>query len=261
MEPDARTRHRLLDFELGLNAASCDKVEEQEWGRAFLTPSLPLVWDASSLALEAVGLPVEAVARLADEVLGGAGFGHRIVAVCDEADGARLAAEVERLPGWEVERVEYMTWRGDSGRRAAAEAREEDMEAIGGLLDELEGEFFAADASDRVATIAQLIERDRRLGAAAGDRWFVSPAEQPQAACCLLSGDGIGQIEKVATLTRARGGGLAQAVVLAALDAARADDNEVVFIAVDGDDWPRLLYAKLGFETVGELHVLRRTPA
>ncbi|HET7573500.1 MAG TPA: GNAT family N-acetyltransferase, partial [Solirubrobacterales bacterium] len=112
---------------------------------------------------------------------------------------------------------------------------------------------------DRVAE--ELIELDRRYAAAAGDRWFVAPAAgEPAAACKLLAGEGIAQVEDVATLAARRGRGLAQAVVRAALDAARAEEPELVFLTADADDWPRLMYEKVGFRAVGQLSVLRRNP-
>jgi len=108
--------------------------------------------------------------------------------------------------------------------------------------------------------VAQLLERDRRLGEFAGDRWFVAPAGDPAAACRLLRADGVAQVEDVGTLPRARRRGLAQAVVLAAVAAARRDGADEIVIAADADDWPHQLYAKLGFEPVGEATVLRRLP-
>ena len=39
-QPDSR--RQCLEFELWLNARSCEEVGEHEWGRAFLTPSLSL---------------------------------------------------------------------------------------------------------------------------------------------------------------------------------------------------------------------------
>ena len=110
-------------------------------------------------------------------------------------------------------------------------------------------------------TIDQLLELERRFGEAAGDRWFVAPdTGSPAAACCLLAGEGVGQVEDVGTLRPARGRGLAQAIVLAALAESRAAESEVTFLSADADDWPRLMYEKLGFETVGELFILRRRP-
>ena len=98
----------------------------------------------------------------------------------------------------------------------------------------------------------------RRTGEAGGDRWFVAPPEEPAAACCLLSGGEIGQVEDVGTLAAARGQGLAKAVIRAAIAASREAGHRHTFIVADADDWPRLLYEKLGFETCGVLHVLRK---
>jgi hypothetical protein len=217
MPADAISRRRMLEFELEIDAAVADETIVAKWGRAFLTPSLPQVWDATSIALEAPGLTMPEVAALADEVLGGAGFSHRTVAVRDEAEGARLAAELGAAPGWEAERIEYMAWRGESDRKPVIEAREAGFEEVASLRAKLTGEFFPPDKLDREQTIEQLVELDRRAGAGSGDRWFVAPATQPAAACCLFGAGAIGQIENVGTLRRARGRGLAQAVTLAAV--------------------------------------------
>jgi predicted N-acetyltransferase YhbS len=45
--------------------------------------------------------------------------------------------------------------------------------------------------------------------------------------------------------------GLARAACSAALDAAIAAGHELVFIVADDEDWPKELYAKLGFDVVG----------
>jgi GNAT superfamily N-acetyltransferase len=268
------TRDRLLEFEISLDAASCDEVLEADWGRAYLTPSLPLVWDASWLALEETGMAMGEVAALADEVLGGAGFEHRTVVPFGEEDGRRLVSAVGEAAGWEVELVDYMTWRGDTGRAGAAEVREAPLAEIAALRGELTRESMPEYGGDIEATVPQLLEMDRRIGTAGGDRWFVAPAEDPAAACRLLAavdpfppGGGsksdaaIGQVEDVGTLAAARGRGLAQAVVLSALAASRAAEHEITFLSADAEDWPRLMYEKLGFAKVGEVHVLRRRPA
>jgi ribosomal protein S18 acetylase RimI-like enzyme len=266
--PDAAITARLIDFELELLAAVADRTLDRDWGRAFLSPSIANVWDAGVVALHSPGLTMPEVAALADEVLGGSGYRHRTVAVPDPAEGARLAAEIERAQGWEVERVEYMVWRGASAGHEVDEVtapspghevEETSAAEIAPLRRELVAEWLP-DAPDRARTVEQLLERDRRLGAAAGDRWFVSPAGEPDSACCLLAGGGIGQVESVGTLERSRGRGLAQAVTLAAVRASQEAGHELTFLAADGDDWPLRMYAKLGFETVGTLHTLRRLP-
>ncbi|MBN9624301.1 MAG: hypothetical protein J0H06_15375, partial [Actinobacteria bacterium] len=78
--------------------------------------------------------------------------------------------------------------------------------------------------------------------------------------CCLLSDGRIGQVEEVATRLDSRERGYAKAIVLAAVAAAQADGNALVFLTAEAADWPQLMYANLGFETVGDLTVLRRRP-
>ena len=55
-----------------------------------------------------------------------------------------------------------------------------------------------------------------------------------------------------------RGRGLGRHVWTAALQAAEASDPELVFIVADREDWPRELYAKLGFAPMGTFHLLTR---
>src|ERR1700759_3976089 len=125
MDPNRRARRdRLLAFEVELTVAACEEGLEREWGRVLLTPSLPEVWVANLVVLEAEGMPAAAVAELADRELGGRGIRHRYVLVSGEDDGRRLAAETAaELPGWEVERNEYMEHvPGTGDRRAPAAA-------------------------------------------------------------------------------------------------------------------------------------------
>jgi GNAT superfamily N-acetyltransferase len=261
MEVDAVTRRRLLDFEIGLDRAVSDAVVEEEWGAAFLCPSTPLIWDNSWIAIERAGLSAEEAIEVGDRVLGGAGFEHRTIVLCDEAEGKRLAPEFEERPGWEVELSRYMTWRGDSGRRGAIEARETTLAEILPLRRELSRESMPPGIDHLEETVEQLLELERRYGEAGGDRWFVADGvDGPAAACRLLAGAGLQQVEDVATLEPARERGLAQAVVLAALAEAHTADPELIFLVADGADWPQLMYAKLGFEPVGDLHILRKKP-
>lgn len=268
MSPDRAMRDRFLEFERGLDRLVCDRCVEYGWGTAYLCPTLPAVRDMSWIAVERVGLGPEAVEALGEEALGGAGFAHRTVVPCDEDDGRRLAAEFARRPGWEVERVQYMTWRSSfAGHlknkkrtpKGALGVREATLAEILPLRRRLQDELLRDGGGERDAVLDQLLEMDRRFGAAAGDRWLVAPAEgAPAAACRLLARGGVTQIEEVATLIAHRGRGLGTAVVRAALDEARAAAPQAIFLTADAEDWPRLLYERLGFEAVGDIHVLLR---
>ena len=59
------------------------------------------------------------------------------------------------------------------------------------------------------------------------------------------------QVEDVGTLDEHRGRGYARTVVLAAIEAARREGAEFVFLVADANDWPKELYGRLGFDTVG----------
>jgi GNAT superfamily N-acetyltransferase len=264
-------RDALLAFELGLDQQVCDEVRQESWGRLFLTPSLPLIWDANWVAIEEVGLRLEEIVAIADEALGGAGYQHRTVAILDAGEGRRIGEEMEERrrewPGWGVDRHRYMAWRGDAsdpGPVAGGGGRERGtrmvrLEEIAGLRRTLVEESMPAVVDELEATVGQLLTLERRYGVAAGDRWFVAPGEgEPLAACRLLRDGGIAQVEDVATREDARGRGLAKAVVGAAVGAAHAAGDATVFLTADAADWPQLMYAKLGFEAVGDLTILRR---
>ncbi len=287
MEGDATSdRDRLLAFELALDEAVCDEVHRTSWGRLFLTPSTPLIWDANWVAIEAVGLTLDQVMAIADDALGGEGLGHRTIGLLDEAEGRRLGEEVEaeaaKWPRWEVERTRYMLWRGgkvqphlvsshfpaDSagkceltgGGPGAPWVREVRLAEIADLRRAIIAESMPA-GGDGPEAVDQLFELDRRYGVPGGDRWFVAPPESdPMSACRLLRADNIGQVEEVGTLTPARERGYAKAIVLAAIAAAQAEGDATIFLTADAADWPQLFYARLGFETVGDLTVLRRQP-
>jgi GNAT superfamily N-acetyltransferase len=279
-EAKASDRDPLLAFELALDEQVCDAVHRESWGRLFLTPSAPLIWDSSWVGIEAVGMSVDQVVAIADDALGGEGFGHRTICMLDEADGKRIGDEIEaeaaRWPRWEVERTRYMVWRGgkvepppvNSQRSSDSDenceralAREVRLAQIADLRKALIAESILPGIDDLDATVEQLSENDRRYGEAGGDRWFIAPAEgEPMSACRLLRGDTIAQVEEVGTLAPARERGYGRAVVLAAVATAQAEGVETIFLTAEAADWPQLMYAKLGFETVGDLTILRRRP-
>jgi ribosomal protein S18 acetylase RimI-like enzyme len=251
-------RDELLEFELALDSLTCEELVEHEWGRAFLSPSLPLAWDASWILIEGWEMTAEQIVAAADEGL--SRFAHRTVAVREEAEGARLAREFAAMPGWEVEVTLYMRWRQESGRTPSVEVVETSLAGCEELRRQLIAAELPAGTKQVEATSEQLLEMNRRFATVGGDRWFVAPPQSPASACCLLTRDGIGQVEEVGTLAAARGRGLAQSVVLTALTASRRAGHHLTFLTAEADDWPRHLYERLGFRACGELHVLRRLP-
>src|SRR5215218_421675 len=62
-------RDQLLDFELALDRRSNEEVVDYEWGRAFLSPALPLAWDANWALIERAGMTSAEVVAAAEESL------------------------------------------------------------------------------------------------------------------------------------------------------------------------------------------------
>ncbi len=65
-----------------------------------------------------------------------------------------------------------------------------------------------------------------------------------------LDGD-TGRVEDVQTVEEHRNRGFASALVVDAVRRAHEAGASFVFLVAHEDDWPRELYGRLGFETVG----------
>ena len=69
------------------------------------------------------------------------------------------------------------------------------------------------------------------------------------------------QVEDVGTLPEHRGKGYATAVILEAIEQARASGADFVFLVADAEDWPKELYGKLGFDELGHYTKFFAPPA
>jgi ribosomal protein S18 acetylase RimI-like enzyme len=251
---------RLEDFEIGLDRRASDQVTEHDWGTAFLNPSVPLLWDANWILIERPGIGFAEIEAIADEVIGGAGMDHRTVFLRDQ-DAARAMLPEVAATGWDVEHLLQMVLRVEPDRDAEAKVREVGQEEIEPLRRELIRSGLPGAGPLAEATVDQLLAWDQRLGEVAGDRWFVADHDgEPASACRLLAADGIGQVEDVGTVEAARGRGLGRSVTLRAARASVEEGNAITFLGALADDWPRLMYAKLGFEPLRESFVFRRRP-
>jgi ribosomal protein S18 acetylase RimI-like enzyme len=77
----------------------------------------------------------------------------------------------------------------------------------------------------------------------------------------LFRGDRIVQVEDVYTAPEHRGRGFARALLTRAVELAQAADPELTFIVADDGDWPKRLYAKIGFVPAGREWLFTRRPA
>ena len=218
---------------------------------AVLTDDLPRVWDANFLLVERwKGSAVELAAE-ADRVMRAAGLRHRKVAIYDQALGARLWPELP-VDSWPFhDRSLVMAHRRDPDRPGdpLLEVAELDLDAY---LRAHEPVVRAEPYGSDEETVRQLCELPRRVSAAIETRFFAGLADgQAASFASLLLGDAVAQIEDVRTLEEHRGKGLAHAVVLRCLAEARRAGAKLVFLVADDRDWPKELYARLGFDPIG----------
>ena len=245
-------RTRALDHLERVARAVAQREASARGGVAVLDDRTPRLWDANHLIANAPeGLDAQELADACAVVSAEAGLGHRMVVVPDQEQADRLRDGFGALQ-WDIDRHLVMALRREPDREPPdADVRRVRFPAIKGprramLLDEPWG-------GDDVAE--QVLLRDRLIEENVDDQGFAAfVARRPVAFCRLISGDGVGQVEDVATLPAQRNRGLSRAVVQAAVAASRAAGHDLTIVVADADDWPRELYARLGFDDLTLVH-------
>jgi ribosomal protein S18 acetylase RimI-like enzyme len=236
-------------FEREMLRRSSTSVEPFAFGSVYLNADLPHRWSSNLLWVDPDARPPSAPALAAqvDEILGGVGLAHRKV-IANGEPGRALAAGFLDL-GWTVHALVVMALEREADRSPSmavervgfAQARPL-VEAISRRMEPVEDE----------PTLQELVGHKAVMERVAGATFFVARVDGvPAGMCELYIHDGVAQIEDVNTLEEFRGRGVARSVVLAAADAARAEGASLVFLLADDDDWPKGLYARLGFDPIG----------
>lgn len=226
-------------------------MEEHPWGIALLTDDLPRVWDANFVLADRWEGSAAELAAEADRVLGAAGLRHRKVAIHDQALGARLWPELPVSSWLFHDRYLVMAHRREPDRPGdpSLEVAELDLDSY---LRAHEPVVRAEPYGSDEETVRQLGQLPRRSSAAIETRFFAGLADGKAVSFASLLLDGsVAQIEDVATLEELRGKGLARAVVLRCLAEARRAGADLVWLVADDQDWPKELYARLGFDPIG----------
>jgi len=234
------------------------RAEPWRYGTALFNDDFPGRWDSNFLRVErTVGeaTPAELAAD-ADRIL--AAFRHREFVVEDDAVGARLAAGFVDL-GYEADRLAFMELARDADHAPPSLAVEEvELDVVRPVIVETN---VAGHGGMARAEAEMLADFRRVLVARVGARFFVTRLDGQMAGYCeLYQRDGVAQIEDVNTRQAFRGRGAARAFIASAVAAARASGAERIFLMADVDDWPRQLYAKLGFDEVGRFRQFTKPP-
>lgn len=252
---DELQRALELDRRVQLRAAG-RKIEIPE-GWVVLHDQLANVHTLNLLILEAP-LPKKtdapALVALAERWLGH--LDHRFVRIDDGPAGERLAPEL-MAAGWQRDRTVFMVLHSDP-RAALRDPRarpvsEDELDAL--MVANFEHYDYGLEASPNL--VRQLVDAQTAMREGTYTLRFGAGEDGGLQSMCMLfldpdiDGVRVAMVEQVATLPAYRERGLAKATVSAAIAAAGEWGADLVTVPADADDWPQLLYAKLGFEPVG----------
>jgi ribosomal protein S18 acetylase RimI-like enzyme len=249
---------RIAAFTRWLVEATSTRTEPWRFGTALFHDGFPDRWDSNFLRVErSVGTTTAAeLAAEADRIL--SAFRHREFVFESDAEGARLTAGLVEL-GYASDRLVYLVLRRDPDREPPPiEVREVALDTVRPLkvaTNLVSHGGMTRESAEMLADFsAVMVER-------VGARFFGAWIDGELAGCCeLYVHDGIAQIENVDTLERFRNRGVARAFMAAAIDAVRTAGARLIFLMADDADWPKDLYAKLGFEPVGYERQFRKPP-
>jgi GNAT superfamily N-acetyltransferase len=233
--------------------ALADEVRTVPGGWAVRTRDLPAVWTLNQVHLEAPTTAAAAVA-LADEHQ--KDLPYRYIVVDDEASGRQRAGELGN-DTWTSDREVLMVLATDPRPPVAQPPSSVQRDIV--VLDEAQATalmrrwVLEAHADIAPNELEEVLEYHRREGRLWNERCFGYIGEDgtPANMAKLRSDGRVASVEDVYTRPEERRRGLARAVVTFVAGLARAERPEFTFLLADDDDWPKQLYARIGFAPVG----------
>ena len=239
---------QIREFERQILARSSTRTTPFAFGTAYFNLDFPISYAHNFLDVEDAPPSISAatVSDIADRLQGEAGLDHRSAWVRDDALGARLDGEFHTLGwSWRNHLVVMVAGRAPDRLVDTSIVEEVDYDTVRPTFMEMTRREPWADSEK---TVAMLVDRRTLTAQATNLRHFaVRDGGRFVSVTDLYSDGTIAQIEDVGTLDEYRGRGYARAVVSKALAVARAEGHEIIWLVADDDDWPKELYAKLGF--------------
>ena len=217
------------------------RTSSSPFGTAVYTDELPGRFDCNYLRLERDAEPEELVAEAKR-------LERPLIFVPDPELGAKLAPWFEQQ-GWRIDRHLVMAQLREPAKTADLSlVRELDEEALRPARRRLlEGQPWA-----KPEVVEQLFRAKTLIGERVTTRFFGVELDGAVVSYADLYVDGAdAQVEDVGTLPEHRGKGYATAVILRAIEQARSEGADFVFLVADAEDWPKELYRKLGFDELG----------
>ncbi len=248
---------RIVGFCRDLDERCSERIFSSFLATALLCESLPLVYDRNFLRVEDAAAEANELAALADRIFGTAGMAHRKV-VADSAEiGERLLPQFESM-GWKVERALAMVHSGSVEQERLPLVAEVTGEEMLPFWEEENRESHPESEE----LIRQLTKQNLLIERSIDCQYFARRLDgRVVSGCQLYSRGGTAQIETVGTLREYRNRGLASSVVRRAAWEAFASGHDLVWLMADENDWPKALYAKLGFSPIGRFYGFTRRPS
>ena len=252
--PSSESLATVLDFQRRTAELLADEVLEIDGGWVLRTPSLPDVWALNHVR---VGRPItyEEGEELCRRYLPPR-FDQ--LYVDDQGDGHSVAEEF-RSRGWKVDVEVHAVLVGEPDRPAADVAIVEPGEEEALALME---RWMAEDETLQLTPdgLRQVVDSNRLTWRARNARRLgVRDPDGRLLAMTLVFSDGrVSQVEDVYAVPEARRRGYGRALVTRAAEVARSTRPDLTFIVALDNDWPKELYARLGFEPVGRTWLLHR---
>jgi ribosomal protein S18 acetylase RimI-like enzyme len=238
--------------------ASSTRTAPSRFGTALYHDDYPDRWLSNALRVEGSvhGATPSEVAAEADRLFSDSK--HRTLFVESDEEGTRLAAGLAELD-YETDRLVYQALRRDPDREPPPhEVSEVGFEQIRDVNVHANLRGHAGMTRDVAEMLADF---SRELVDRVGARFFATSIDGRVVGYCeLYVHDGMAQIEDVNTRTGFEGRGVARAFLTAAIGAARDAGAELIFLVADDADWPKQLYAKLGFDEVGHFREFIKPP-
>jgi ribosomal protein S18 acetylase RimI-like enzyme len=220
------------------------RTESSSFGVAVYDDELPLRDDSNYLLVDELSATASSDELAREARL----LRRRAIMVRDEGTSHRLTPRFEHL-GWRVHRGLVMAHRRSAERAADTSSVEEVDEAA---LRPARRERLAGEPWATPDLVEQLLRAKIAISRAVRARFFaVRVGNEVVSYGDLYTGQGVAQIEDVATLERYQRRGHASAVVLRALEEAQAADCDLTFLVTDEYDWPKDWYRELGFDQLG----------
>jgi GNAT superfamily N-acetyltransferase len=255
---------RAVAFIEDIENRAAEKMERVPEAVAITHPRFPAVYSLNFVRVDPSNPPrdARAIAELADRLQAPHGLTHRRVLINDEDLGDRMAPGFREL-GWLVDRLVVMALHSETrpvdndadvrefSEREVSEARRRYY----GWRSYSGGVGLTNEVVDQLVN-ARVVTAER-----VGVRNYAAIAEGEIVSFSDLYSDGsTAQIEDVGTIEPYRKRGLSRAVVQRAVDVARAEGHDLIFLVADEEDWPKDFYARLGFDPIGAIYEFTLLP-